>query len=147
MSEHGEWEASLPPFLVTAYSFNPEARTVTFTAFTVIDLNRVMAIYDTTIQPDPNAAFEYGTVLFLAGTPGASTSGNVLTLPVGSVPPGAHATDTLRIHYSVNPPAGYTLLRVANYAALPATGEGQILYQAQDTGQLWEWNGSAYVAV
>lgn len=34
---------------------------------------------------------------------------------------------------------------VANYAALPATGETDIIYKTLDDGNIYEWNGSAYV--
>lgn len=36
-------------------------------------------------------------------------------------------------------------VEVANYAALPATGEADIIYKTLDDEKVYEWNGSAYV--
>lgn len=147
MSEHQDWDGNVPPFLVTQYTFSPNAGTVTFTALTKVDPVRVLAIYDTSVQPDPNANFEFGTVLYVAGGGEISVTGNVLYLPGGAVPSNASASDQLRIHYSVDVPVGWTLLQVATHSALPATGIVDALYLAMDTGQLWQWNGAAFVAV
>ena len=147
MSEHQDWDENTEPYLVTQYTFAPNLGTVTFTALTVLDPNRVLSIYDTSVQPDPNAAFEFGTVMYLKGAGEPSVSGNVFYLPGGSVPSNASASDQLRIHYSTAVPEGWTLLNVANHSALPTTGIADALYLAMDTGQLWQWNGSAFVAV
>ena len=39
------------------------------------------------------------------------------------------------------------VLEAANYAALPATGEGGKLYVAVDTKKLWRWSGSTWVEI
>lgn len=130
---------------ITVYSFNPSARTVTFTNLSVVDANRVMAIYDLTVNPN---GYEFGTVLYLSEqAPQASVNGNVLTLPDGSIPVMARASDNLKITYSVTPPKGWPLLRYANHGALPATGAPETWYLANDTGQTYAWDGAAFVAI
>jgi hypothetical protein len=39
------------------------------------------------------------------------------------------------------------VLEVANYAALPATGESGIIYITADTNQTYRWSGSTYVVI
>lgn len=151
MSDHRDWEndEDNAPYLVTQYTFNPHALTLTFTALTVVDPHRVLAVYDTSIKYDVTTGagpFEFGLPIYLAGG-NASAAGNVLTLPVGSIPGAARASDSLRIHYSVAPPPGMHLVRLINKAAFPATGAPNFLYLAMDTGQLWEWTGTAYSAI
>jgi hypothetical protein len=130
---------------VTSYTFNPTAGTITFTEMTVVDPNRVAAIYD---QSLPTEGQEFGTVLYLADDQlSAVATGNVLTIPKDRIPPQATTADSLKISYNIDPPEDVQLLRVANVAALPGTGASGYLYLAEATGQLYEWNGTAFVAV
>jgi hypothetical protein len=41
---------------------------------------------------------------------------------------------------------GTAVVQVANFEALPVTGNSASLYLALDTGQTYVWNGSSYVA-
>lgn len=134
-------------YSITAYTFNPGAGTVTFTGLTVVDASRVLGIYDTSVTPEGQTQ-ELGTVLYVAEQASqASVSGNVLTLPSGSVPPDAQSTDSLHISYDLTPPHGWQLLSFANHSALPASGVSNTWYLAADTGQVYVWDGSAFVAV
>ena len=130
---------------ITVYSFDPANRKVTFTNLSVVDPSRVMAIYDTTLNPQ---GYEDGTVLYLAEQAAqASVTGNVLTLPDGSIPVMARASDNLKITYNVTPPRGWPLLRFTNHAAFPATGVPETWYLANDTGQTYVWDGAAFIAI
>lgn len=130
---------------ITSYAFNPTAGTITFSAMTVVDAERVAAIYDLTL---PTEGQEFGTVLYLAEDDQlAQVTGNVLTIPKDRIPPQAASTDQLKISYNVDPPDGVQLLRVANVGALPGTGASGFLYLSNATGQLYNWNGTAFVAV
>jgi hypothetical protein len=130
---------------ITSYTFNPTTGKITFSAMTVVDPNRVAAIYD---QSLPIEGQEFGTVLYLADDQlSATATGNVLSIPLDRIPPQASSTDTLKISYNVDPPEGVQLLKVANVGALPGTGASGFLYLALATGQLYDWNGTAFVAV
>ena len=52
-----------------------------------------------------------------------------------------------KISSSVLPSYVDDVIEAANYAALPATGEGGKLYVAVDTRKLWRWSGSGYVEI
>jgi hypothetical protein len=52
-----------------------------------------------------------------------------------------------KISSSVLPSYVDDVIEAANYAALPATGEGGKLYVAVDTRKLWRWSGTGYVEI
>ena len=52
-----------------------------------------------------------------------------------------------KIPSSVLPSYVDDVIEAANYAALPATGEGGKLYVAVDTRKLWRWSGTGYVEI
>lgn len=74
---------------ITAYTYNPAARTVTFTGLAKVVLEHVRAVRNKTRNQ----------VLFLAGDGGASVSGNVLTLPYNYKFGGSAPDDVLEIIY------------------------------------------------
>lgn len=130
---------------VTSYTFNPTTGAITFTEMTVVDPERVAAIYD---QSLPSEGQEFGTVLYLADDQlSAVATGNQLKIPLDRIPPQASSSDSLKISYNIDPPEGVQLLRVANVAGLPGTGASGYLYLAEATGQLYAWDGTAFVAV
>ena len=106
------------------------------------------AIYDESVVTQ-DFQQEFGTPLYFADdAPQASASGNVLTLPTGRIPPQArldrHPQDQAT---HIDPPDGWEVLKFANVGALPATGVPDTLYLASNTGQLYAWDGAAFVAV
>lgn len=130
---------------VTSYVFNPTAATVTFSHLTVVDPARVVAIYDTSV---PTRGQEFGTVLYLAeDAPQVHAVTNVLTLPKDRIPAMATAADVLKISYNIDAPNGWSTLTFVNVGSFPATGVGDLVYLAVDTGQLYVWDGAAFVAV
>lgn len=78
--------------LVTQYTFNPQARTITLTGMGSIDPTLPLSIDDVTL----------GRILYAGGPPKATISGNVITLPYDSIPGGATSGDQLNIYYGVD---------------------------------------------
>lgn len=94
--------------LITSYSFNPTAGTVTLTGLTNIDPAQVVSIYDYTLRNSPyipESTAKGVPMFFAANAITASVSGgssNVLTIPKENIPPQAKSTDTLTIYYGYN---------------------------------------------
>jgi len=106
----------MPRQLITSYTFNPAAGTVTLTGLTNIDPAQVSSIYNYTLRNSPYIPDSTGKgvpMYFAVNAGTASVSGgsnNVLTIPKENIPPQSKSTDTLTIYYgfNVNP----TIVRV-----------------------------------
>lgn len=84
--------------IVTPYSFDAHARTVTLTGLTTVEKSRIVSIYDQTVR----------SLLYAGGTDAQQSTlvGKVLTLPYGNIPTYARNSDVLHIVYDTTPAAG-----------------------------------------
>lgn len=115
----------------TTFTHNSEWQTV---LINITTQNRLPLIYlwlynKVAIETSDNFVVEYSDIRIYEGTY------TLATVPAYE----AYTGDTLPYRFEAT-----NVIEVANFAALPATGEYRKQYKTLDDGKLWEWAGQAY---
>ena len=89
---------------------------------------------------------EDGMVSYVEATPAAigAVASSLISAPSGVAPLDASGKVP-----AVNLPPGFVreVIEVANFAALPATGDPDVIYKTMDNGLTWMWGGTSYAAM